>query len=447
MPSALIVTLLFLASLASIASAQGVPLKAATRSAVGDVATFSQSASIVSSVTNARKQILQDYDFVKSLDMTMEVLKVDPQGRPVEIQARVLWARQTIKSTVPRQRAFAKTISLGKVFFVVRRQKDAWRVDTASVASTTMKGFTASELYLLKRVFQDVIECQSRTDRLLLSDKPQAVGDSWKVSPEGLAAWAAANVSSGRIQGKVQSAQARVEQVKGSVATVVASLVLATGLDGVEVKPRYQITLRIDVPTGRFLSKTTRLTLTSRGGEAVMSHVGQGQETLVYKAGSGTASVPPARFTLLGWKNTPDTNNTRYAAAGASLNIPKEFKAAGEGKWTGPAGSSIAVHVGNNDQMLDMEQMLPMVRENIRKSSAGYEAIETRTLTLADNMPAALVSGKVNEGKVVLLNLIALDGPRILSVTAAVPADKPDVLKSVTAAAKSLRVYTPGAAK
>jgi hypothetical protein len=116
-------------------------------------------------------------------------------------------------------------------------------------------------------------------------------------------------------------------------------------------------------------------------------------------------------------------------------------------KFADKSGLGLTVSRADLGRFADFEEFLPAMVKGIKRSLADYEVGRREQLVLPGNVPAVLLVGKAHQGRVIIYTLVAVDGGRVLTVSAAAPAGKEALQAKMRAAVKTLRVFPPDLTK
>jgi hypothetical protein len=277
-------------------------------------------------------------------------------------------------------------------------------------------------------------------DALLLADKPVAPGQSWQAPQAALNQWCAAKPSLAGGGVKAASAELKLASLAGGVATITGRMKLTLRIDDADVAGAVDLTWRIDTRTGRWLSRISRSTADIPRQGRTQRLVVEREESMAYgTAASGPASGPASAATAvnIGWAApAADSNSFHDEAAGVSLN-PQV------GAFAGPDGQSVAITSSDLGRPMDVDELVKLATGNLQRAQQGFVLKSATPITLADGVPAALLGGASEDGKLLVASVVALDGEHAASVIVTMPAGDEARAAQARAMLRTLRVFEP----
>ena len=418
---------------------------------VGDRVTCSLTGRGGSAIVAQEGKLLQNERRSRSEEIVQEVLAVDSRGRVTSFRATISAATETTSSTHPAQAAFRKMVKLRNIFATVGWQDGLYVTDTTSVAGEPPT-LTASRIALLKKILlaSTRFRAYDPNDACLLPGKPVAVGQTWTPAPGALDRWARDHPTTRRMRATVSGAQFALAAVDGQYASLRGTIRLRASLGGRAVEPVMQLAFSLHMPSGRWLAQSVSVQVEAllRGAKLVVE--GRRMCAMAYTPGRGVASAAPKGSSKLGWPAPgKDTNSFRSAQHGISLDVPPAYRprmpAGGDmvAAFASQAGGHLAVSLRQMPQPVDMEEVLPKVLANLKKTVRQFELQQTRPLSLPGNVPAALLVGRGMAGRAAVIRLVAIDDKRVVSVAAAAGADKPQIAADLLRIVRTLRTFPP----
>jgi len=386
-----------------------------------------------------------------------EVLQTDKDRKPAAYRLTVRSADRTVSATIPKSRAFSENVAVSSMAGVVRRRGERFAADTTTLVSATMNSLNAPQIEMVKRIFSQRMSFRALPDsqRLLLAPKPVAVAsDVWKVPRADLLKWAKTSPWTRGIHGRPTSSRFILQSVEKDIATVAGKVVFAPakGTGG----PRTELGIRcfVNTRTGQWVGSELTAGLTVSNADVSMSLRSEVRVTMDFTPGTGDASTLPAGMHKLGWAPpAPDTNNYRNTAAGVSLHVPAQYRSdpnAAKGntvaKFDAASGAAIAITSEHFDRPTTRKKLAKVIGRSLRADD-DYELIEQTDLTLADNVPAVMLTGRMQKRKTTVVTLLAIDRGRVVTVTIGLPGTRDAEARAAKATARTLRVFEPDAPK
>jgi hypothetical protein len=314
---------------------------------------------------------------------------------------------------------------------------------------------TPPRVALLKRYCHDGIEFPafSEAGMAILPREPVRVGHAWRPPPQAVAEWIGAAGP-----GPAPPVECLLASVEAGVALVEVTVRGHVAVGGRKVRVPTKKTLRIDTASGRRVGRTTAtqmaLKLPARGAvpaETVESS-SETQESVAFSPGAGRAASRPADGVDLGWPPPPkDTNSYQHPGRAFSLAVPRGYAAAA----VPPDPSVLAMFVNRRNfnitvtrdltrRLWDADEYVRRFEREVLTGLPDFETIRREDLRLTGNVPAVLLISKVQRGRRVMLTMIALDGRRITTVSAAVPATAASLQEELLRSLQTLRVVAAG---
>jgi hypothetical protein len=382
-----------------------------------------------------------------------EVLEVDSSGKVQAFRTTIRSAAMAADRTAPEAKAFEAEVQIRKIHFVARRKGLKFAADTTTIVSEAHESLRASQVSLLKEIAEEDMSLAGypEADVLLLPAEPVPVGHVWKPSREVLDKWTAANPAAQKVGGKAQDAEFKLVSVRDGVARVQGTVTVTGVIQGKTIRFGANVVANIDTATGRWVSKNSsgdiRVPL---GGVTAVFHM-EDQASAEYAAGDGTASALPEGVHKLGWKPAgPDENSFRYAAAGFSMDVPKEWQSAkgGEGgrvaEFSGHGNNaSVVVNVNDLGRPMDIEDMLPSFLKAMRENVPDFALKGTERVSLPGQVPGVLMAADSHGGKLRLLILLVFHDERVLQFTGGAPLEQEAMIAEVLGMLRSARVFDP----
>jgi hypothetical protein len=383
------------------------------------------------------------------------VVSIDDESGKVESIAQTVETYTRLFSvTAPAEEKFEKAIELTDIRGAASRSGDSFAAEPSSLVSSKHRELSAQQIAAVKSLFSSTmrLEAWPEVDLLLMPAEAVKVGDSWRPDGKQLQRWLEGSGMLGRSGGKVTKADFALLGVSKGVATVRGRMHLGLKLaEELTVEPVLNVVFRIDSETGLWRSKTLMLSGQFKANGAVIELT---NERTVFIRNLGVPEMPDTQTAgddlfKLGW-TSPAKNDNRYrdTAGGLSLDVPEDYRAAdserpGVHTFGAEGGGQLVISLGQNERMLELDELAGAVEQNLARSVAGYKRISRRTLYLADHVPAVLISGSCLDGKSMLLTLVAVDGERLVNVTAGADADATDELARLEKVLLSLRLFEP----
>ena len=399
------------------------------------------------------RKVFKDAAYKLDGKIVQQVLEVGRDGRVESFLATVVWATQRGSSTVPRSAAYDKTVKLEAVSAVVRRRGRAFAADTSSLASSTMRKLTASQIGLVKRIFHERMQFAAFDEAaadIVLPARAVSVGQSWRPSAKALAGWARRNRYARSAGAKPLGAEFKLVAASKGVATVAGSVRLAAKMGGMDVRTTLGMTCRVGTRSGRWFSQLVDKAVDGKGKDMTVTARGTQRVTNVVKEGTGTAASRPAGLYDLGWAAPgKDANNFRSPRLGISLNLPGAYArkkappGTGTAHFAAKSGRSVAVTVEDPGRPIDMDELTPRVLANVKVTIKDYKLAEQHSVTLPGNVPATLFFGTCFGGGSTLVTVVAIDGTRLVNVTVGGRTGGGDFAAEAGKIARSLRVFEP----
>jgi len=381
-----------------------------------------------------------------------EVLTVDASGKVTAIRARIVSATRSGWTMADRPRP-DKVITIANLYAAARRVGLFFEADTASIAAAGAKPLTASQIWLVKDIFDDemVFRAYPEAMAMLMPARPVPVGHVWQPSRETLDRFANTSRSIRKIQGKVTRAELRLASVTRGVAEVRGTVHLLGRIRQTALSPVVSLTARIDTTSGVWVGfdRSVMIKQASRGGTVQFAMSSRGTGTFV--RGTGAGSKLPAKLHKIGWaKPGKDANRFQHPAAGLSMDVPADYKprevppnGRTVAQFNSPEGASVSISQTKMSRPYDVEEFAPSVIAGLKRNIKDYRLLSRDPVTLTGNIPAVLIVGTTHGGKAWLLSLSAFDGKRLVQVTAGVPSDKPKLLPVMQRLVRTLRLSEP----
>jgi hypothetical protein len=418
----------------------------------GDRAVLSRVNTSTTIATTTDGQVVDDTRETTTAKLVETVLAVDAAGRVQRFRTEAGDVVRQVEAPRPKEQAFTAAIELKTVLADAARAGSVFEGDPRTVASPDMTQLSAPQIALVKELLlgSQKFAAYPEDFAVLMPARAIPVGHTWRPSKQALEHWVALNPVSGKMSGRVEEAHLTLASVSDGVATVKGEFRLSAVARGIKISPEVAVTMQIDTRTGLWGNRSGEVRIRARHeGVSVISTTGGGT-TVRLERGGGEAPALPAGLKKLGWAAAgEDTNSYKNYMAGVSLNVPAGYApqepAPGEiAKFSSPADTHVTLRITDVRKPVEMDDLLPSVIENLKAAMKGYSLVEHERFSLPDNVPAALVLGRIGEGdqRVTLVSVVAIEGRRIVAVTAAAPS-KPLLVDEIKRVAKTLRVFEP----
>ncbi|MHC4295654.1 MAG: hypothetical protein ACYSTL_08735 [Planctomycetota bacterium] len=403
------------------------------RFAVGDSLTRIYSQTYQSTLLDKEGETIQDS--VTAIDATsrQEVRSVAEGGRVGEFSEQIVTAIMSHTFKEIGEDAEKTTIELADIETLARRCGSNFRADTTTITSGSVATLSASRLYLLKRFFNDRMTFgpYPETNALLLPRTPVSVADTWTIDTDDLKRW--------------------IRNTPG-VRKVKIEIKYKFKMNDAPAAAKLNVSARIDVASGRWLSKSIKGQITAGTDELKLRMLATTVETIIYHPSSGErpASRPAKRYNLA-WRKAPtDTNSYRNTESGVSLDVPKTYRPKELGAdsnivagFVAEENRSISITVSDAKRPMDMDELALIMIGNLKRSIRGFTIREQEKFLLPDNVPAMLIVADGYDKTAALVILFAIDGMRLLNVMAAVPAEQKDYLTEMKRIVRTFRTFEP----
>jgi hypothetical protein len=370
---------------------------------------------------------------------------------------RVTFVRATWQGGEEPGKPDGPAVGIEKIHFTARRKGLGFEADTTTVSSAAAGRLTASQTWLLKEHLKETVSFSAyqEANAFLMPAEPVPVGHTWKPARRDLDAWAKASPAAKALQAKALSAEFRLASVREGLATIDGTLALQTAFGGDKATISFVLSMKTDTSTGLWTAQTVSGKLSTTAGAVLVATDGRGEGTTTFTPGGGGASAAPAGAFNIGWARPgKDTNNHADRANGFSLNLPGGYKPRKDGLGEGilaafvnEAGSNITVSLGTGDRPVDADEYVRRFTALMRRSVPDYALAERKDPVLPGNVPAVLLRGTAQGGKVTVLTLAALDGLRLVTVSAATGRHRKEDLAEFGKVLASFRVFDPDPAR
>ena len=422
--------------------------------AVGDVATRIYAQTYQTSFLDKQGEKFREILVVIDSTEDQEVAAVDETGRVTEFLSRIVSGKMEYTLTPTGGDVEKTTVELSDVQCVVRRTGRAFRPDTTTISVATTKTLSAPELAMLKRFFHERMDffAHQESNSLLLPPSPVSVGDEWSANEDALTAWIRNTPAARRVKIERPRGSFRLSGIKGGAVSLQGQISYGFTLGDVPAEATSEVSSRIDLGSGRWLSNSISGRITAEGKQIIFRTSARAISTIVYRPFSGqSATSAPVRRHNLGWARAPkDTNNYRDEGHGISLSIPKTYafkKVSEEGNiiaaFVSGEDRSISVTVKDSHRPVEMDELTSVTIGNLQRSIPNYIVLESKGLVLPDNVPGKMLVAQGYESAVTFITLFAIDGTRLVSVMAAGPSNQPAYLDEMKRIVQTLRVFEP----
>lgn len=411
-------------------------------------------------VTEERKVTLTDADgrCVHSRDLQskwrieLRVLATDDVGLATRLAVTLPGGVRKVAASGQSRQGRDKTVTLENIHAAAARQDEAFAVDVATLAAERPKPLTASQVAMLKDVCRQVATAPFGTEpaTALLPVGLVGVGHTWQPDRQAVLGWLAGRHAAKGAREELVDVAFSLQDVTDDVAKIRGQIRLRVELEGKRFDSALMLSHRMDVTTGRRLSRASVMLVDQTVKEGTLSLAASGTESIRYRPAGAAPATMPAELHGLGWKApAADTNSYSDPAAGVSLSVPKAYARSPEAqppalaRFAGPSEATVTISVRRMDWPVDLPDLVPQVKANLARTIAGYAAVEERKLFLPDNVPAVLLAGKGLDGKAAVFCVLAVDDLRVVDVLAAVPAAKLHLVEQARRIVASLRVFAP----
>jgi len=393
---------------------------------------------VVTTTDSAEKQLISDVD--KNGQVTSFTQHID--------SARM---RYTLKAS---GRPVTRTdINLGDVSFRAARRRNRFVADTTSVSSCVHSELNAPQLWLVKRLMRDraIFHAFRAPDMVVMPSKPVPSGHSWRPPPDAIARWARsfALLRGVGIEGATGSFQ--LSAVKGRWATVKGSVTFGCRFRSMPARAKAEMSARIDTATGCWTRQSVKIELAVRSGENLLRLETTCHSEAVYQACKANGlNDSPKTLHSLGWKPSGETQTGRYQnrALGVSLSVPGNYKRKNGAKpgsvlFTAGDGRNISLSAKIPAVPVDLGMLTDAALRKLHESVPDYRLIRRERMSLPGDVPASLLTASGKGGTVIIFTIVAVDGPRIVSVTAAAFTGNTRQVDELKRIATSLCLFEP----
>ena len=436
------------------ASSRVYDLRKVPRFAPGDVVTRMHSETYRSTFADREGEPTREMLIVVDATESQRVTKVDEAHRVTGFLDRVESATMKTTRKYGGKAIETGSVELSDVWCLVRRSGRTFRTDTTTIASRTVRSLTASRLGLLKRFFHDrmAFHAWTETNALLMPPTPVRVGGEWEPEAKALKLWYESGSRGRKLKIDRPAGTFQLVSVRGGVALVRGTVTFAFRLGETPARARMNLSCRIDTATGRWLTQSVNSQLTADMGDLVFRMNVTAAGTMVFRPGAGERpATAPAKLYDLGWAPPPrDTNRYRNRSAGVSIDVPPTWRPTEVPKddpvvaaFESDNNRGISITVRDAHRPMDMDELLPTVVSNLHRAIPNYLVLEKRGVALVGNVPAALITGEGHNGSHTIVTLVAIDGMRLVSVSAGVRGDRPGDVAELKRIVKTLRVFEP----
>lgn len=380
-----------------------------------------------------------------------EVLEVDAAGKIQAFRVTIVSEKVTEAVSLPKPRASKKDTALEKIHFVARRKGSKLYPDPTSVVGEKAGKLKASEISVLREHLEGDVKFPGWAELQagLMPAQPVPVGHAWEPSRQAMDRFAEESEKAKKMGGKLLGAKFELVSVTDGVPLVKGVLRVEAIVAGKREAMTANLTAKIDTESGLWLEEVMSMATSIKRDGLTFDMTSQGETRRVFTRGSGKASALPAKRFDLGWKPPgKDTNSYKDLREGFSLAVPEGFAARDQAKGrsviaelVNKQGLVITVTSEHLGRLADFKELLPAFMRATKRTVPDYEVARQEQLALPGNVPAVLLVGKAYEGKVVIYTVMALDGPRLLSVSTAAPAGNQAFRDQMRKVARSLRVF------
>ncbi|MBI5723983.1 MAG: hypothetical protein HZA50_08505, partial [Planctomycetes bacterium] len=356
--------------------------------------TASQSSTIVQT---ADGKIVKDTIEKTEKTSIFEVLAVDEVGKAKEVRRTVVTARKDMQSKALEKGQ--KEVVIDEVVGTLKKDGLKFAADTTTITSPKMKELTASQIALVKGIFDDSTSLPgySEDDALLLPSKPVAVGGTWDVDRDKLDKWAEASSASRKVNGKAKSAKFKLASVTDGIADIAGVVDVSVTIAGKAIDFEWHFKAKIDTRTGIWQAKSSENSPECKIDQVTLKGNETSSTTIEYKPGSGKASEPSANMNKLGWAAPgKDDNSFKDAAKGISLDIPKDYETekpdpqTGVQKFTSNKNTSVGLNASSLPILMDLEEFGPLILKGLKEID-DYELVSKNAIKLPGNVPGELL--------------------------------------------------------
>jgi len=434
------------------ASAQDVRLDKAPSFQPGDKITYKLTGSGERKVVGKDQKLLQQEKRTRRDAVIQEVLAVDESGRVQALRMTIVSAERSISSNVPKEGAFERKVAVRNVLAELKRKGLIFEVDPSTIASSEMKELTASQVALIKDMLGEVEFYGHReVDGLLLPTKPVAAGEKWQVPAAALAGWTRHSISARKTGATAERAAFQLEALQGPIASVRGTIYLKAPLGPVQASPLLELAANIDTASGLWITDSSYVAIAEKVEDVELIMEARNTGLASAQRGAGASSSAPSGLVKLGWPRPgPDANSYQNPPAGVSLNLPADYKQAKtdgqEGplaQFVSPKGLSVAVTIAELPFPMDMPEVADGSLEGLKGAIKGYALSAQKKLEIPGGVPAHLLVGQAEEGRITVYTLLALDDLRLVSVSGSVPAGNAEQATEIQKILQSLRVFAP----
>lgn len=379
-----------------------------------------------------------------------EVLAADANGAPTEMRLTVQSADLSEKVTYPDWSVASQKTSLRDLCVTAKTDGNRFVWDTAGIVSKEPNVLSGAQIALLKQVMErgDDWAPYPADAAALMPTEPVPMKHTWEPAGEDIRTWATGIPMARSIRPQVRSAEFRLASTLGSVATVEGNMAFSSDRKGAKLDLRVFLRNRIDTVSGRWTESSGTMSLSGKQDDDEVKASQSRKRTVLFVRGAGKPSAAPAWKNKVGWdRPSPDTNAYKDPVRGISLDLPKEFKK----DRPKPPSRAHALFVSSDASisltLMGVRAHVELTELDFNKALKaqleGYQVVSTVYLTLADGVPAVLITATYEQGRGNAVSIAGLDGRRCVGCVLVAPPESKTSVEALTKIAKTMRLFEP----